>query len=510
MKWSHVAIVAAMAVLLGVPLITRERTPDVAAGARRLIIITPHNEQIRYEFGRAFSRWHERRFGQPVQVIWNAPGGTTEIRRTLVAQFTAALRSGQEPGGAADLVMGGGEFEYARFKQPISVTVGGEVRTTTITVPVDFSDEWLHDVYGENQIGSSRLFDPDKYWFGTALSSFGIVYNRDVLTSLGVSEPLYWRDLCDPALLGWVSVGNPANSGSITKSFDTILQRHGWHEGWMIIRRLAANARSFTAQSLSVPTEVSHGEAAMGVCIDFLGRFEAQAMRETGSGNRVGYVDPPGVSAIDPDPIAMLRGAPDPELARRFIEFTLSEEGQALWQFPAGSSDALGPERYELRRLPILRSMYDRHFGRFIDHVDPYTLAAPIDANPDYWSLIAPVFSAMAVDNHEWLQRAWRAIATHPAYPRGAQGLIDADLVTDAHLREMLQLFDAMPEAMAEGGERVPLADDTNLGTVVRAWKKPELWPTEAEPAQQMRVEMTRFFRAQYEKIVELGRNANR
>jgi iron(III) transport system substrate-binding protein len=508
MNWPRVAIVASLVVLLGVPLITRERSADVVPGARSLIIITPHNEQIRYEFGRAFSQWHERRFGEPVQVIWNAPGGTSEIRSTLLAQYTAALQSDQQPGGAADLVMGGGEFEYARFKRPITITVAGETRSTTITAPVDFDDEWLEATYGENRIGSAQLYDPDKYWFGTALSSFGIVYNRDVLARLGVPEPTYWRDFCNPELIGWVSVGNPAHSGSINKSFDTILQRHGWHEGWMIIRRLAANARSFTAQSLRVLTEVSHGDAAMGVCIDFLGRFEAQAIRESGSGDRVGYVDPPGVSAIDPDPIAMLRGAPNPELAKRFIQFVLSEEGQALWQFPANVSaaDELGPERYELRRLPIVRAMYESHFDRFIDRVDPFELAAPIDANLNYWSFIAPMFTAMAIDNHERMQEAWHAITSHPAYPRDAQGLIDADLVVDPVLREMLALFDSMPSVLAEDGSRLSLADDSNLPAIAAAWKKPELWPGEAEPMQVMRVEMTRFFNDQYERIAELAR----
>jgi len=508
MNWQKYAIIASLVVLLGVPLITRERSADVPAGAKRVIIITPHNEQIRYEFGRAFSLWHEKHFGEPVEVIWNAPGGTSEIRRTLNAQYTAALQAGQQPGGAADLVMGGGEYEYSRFKRPITVTVNGEERSTTVTAPVDFDDEWLEETYGENIIGSSKLYDPEQYWFGTALSSFGIVYNRDVLKRLNVPEPTYWRDLCEPQLIGWVSVGNPAHSGSITKAFDTVLQRHGWHEGWMIIRRLAANARSFTAQSLRVPAEVSHGDAAMGVCIDFLGRFEAQAIRESGSSDRVGYVDPPGVSAIDPDPIAMLRGAPNPEIAKRFIEFVLSEEGQALWQFPAHGSapDELGPERYELRRLPILRSMYAEYFDRFIDRVDPYALAAPLNANTDYWNFIAPMFSAMAIDNHKVLAEAWHAITTHPAYPRDAQGLIEANAVDDPTLHEMLALFDSMPSTLASDGRTLSVADETNLAAIAAAWKQPALWPNEAEPVQLMRVEMTRFFRNQYVRIVELAR----
>jgi hypothetical protein len=38
----------------------------------------------------------------------------------------------------------------------------------------------------------------------------------------------------------------------------------------------------------------------------------------------------------------MFRGAPNPELATRFIEFVLSMEGQRLWAFKTGASDGLG------------------------------------------------------------------------------------------------------------------------------------------------------------------------
>ena len=43
----------------------RKRTERAAVpdGALRLVILTPHNEQIRYEIGLAFSKWHQSRHG---------------------------------------------------------------------------------------------------------------------------------------------------------------------------------------------------------------------------------------------------------------------------------------------------------------------------------------------------------------------------------------------------------------------------------------------------------------
>jgi ABC-type Fe3+ transport system substrate-binding protein len=174
---------------------------------------------------------------------------------------------------------------------------------------------------------------------------------------------------------------NPSQSGSITTAFEAILKRYGWIEGWRILRRMGANARYCSAASLKPPIDVSQGNAAVGVCIDFLGRFQAQALREAGDPDRLGSIDPRGGTTIDADPISMLRNAPHPETAKRFIEFCLTDEGQALWQFPrriANNTDRLGPERYELRRMPVRRAMYEKYADRFVDRVNPFEMVTPI------------------------------------------------------------------------------------------------------------------------------------
>ena len=533
-----VAILVCFVALLGVPFLFRPAQPPPPADAARLIIITPHNEQIRYEFGRAFDEWHQRNFGQRVNVIYNVPGGTSEIRRMLEAQYRAALESGLPLGGDADLVFGGGSYEHSQFCRPLTVEVDGEVRQTTITQPTLFDQQWLDEVYGPNVIGNGRLYHPEGYWFGTALSGFGIVYNRDVLQQLNISEPNHWADLCHARLQGWVALVNPGQSGSIKTTFESILHRQGWHNGWAILRRAAANARYFSASSLKPPTDVSQGNAAMGMCIDFYGRFQAQALKDAGDADRIGYVDPPGGSTIDADPVSMLRGAPNPDLARRFILFCLSDEGQALWQFPrrsdqgqsadaAAESDAadnakvrLGPERYELRRLPIVRSMYDRHFDRFIDQVNPYVFATAVEnANPHARDLIVPIFAAMAMDTHHDLKAAWRAIVSHPAYDAAVQTaggrFPTAAHTDDAVLREMLALFDALPSVAGPDGEKYSLEDESALGEIRRGWIRGEwaghdLWHAESSPTETMRKQFGDFFRSNYGRIVQLAEESER
>jgi iron(III) transport system substrate-binding protein len=506
-------------ILIAVPLLFRP-APDARSSqdrdAAELIIITPHNEQIRFEFSRAFNAWHQQQYHQPVNVIWNVPGGTSEIRRMLEAQYSSAILSGATPGGNADLVFGGGSFEHSRLKKGVRiVSSDGSERYEPISAPVDFSTQCLGEMYGENHIGDDPLYDKDRFWFGLALSGFGIVFNRDSLASLGLQAPSRWDDLCDPRLINNVALVNPGQSGSITTAFEAILKRNGWEKGWCILHRAGANARYFSGSSLKPPIDVSQGNAAMGVCIDFFGRYESQVVQNMAGENRVGYIDPIGGSILDSDPISMLRGAPHPVLAKHFIEFCLSDRGQALWQFPRRGSDAspqdeLGPLQFELRRLPIRRSMYERYADRMIDKVNPFDLVQPVEhPSPEYRDFIAPLFAAMVMDTHAQARQAWETICAQPEFS-SSNGMLAADDVKDSRLRRMLELWELMPRVQGPDHQLLSLSDERVLGAIRAGWLKggwasANLWPGQANPADVLRRDFADFFRQNYREIVDLG-----
>ena len=486
-----------------------------------LIIISPHNEQIRGEFSRAFEGWHLKKYNTAVRVVWSTPGGTSEIRKLLISEYTAALEHGLAPGGNADLMWGGGSYEFGVLSRPISVTVEGQEKSTTILEPLKFDQKYLESVYGDGEIAGDPLYDHDGYWYGTALSSFGIVYNRDLLHDLGLPEPREWQDLAVPGYRDAITLVNPGMSGSVTTAFEALLERRGWLRGWQVLRRMSANARAFAGSSTKGPLDVADGSAAAAVCIDFYGRYEAQRTRaasiKSGASaskpGRIGYVDPPGETKIDPDPVGMLRGAPNPELGRNFIEFVLSEDGQALWQYPIAKMGP-GPRLFELRRLPIRRSMYDNHFDMFVDKVDPWLIALPVEhPNRAMRAFIAPLFQAMALDQPSELRRAWDAIVGHPAYPADIGDIVTADDVTDPQLKRMLEAFDAMPDIQSPSGAVLNLADpgvlaEVKAGWLRGGWRSDALWPPEADPTQAFRQRSRRFFGAQYglvEKIAAAG-----
>lgn len=516
MSWKYASIFFALAAVLGVPFVMRPRSTSAHSGAsQRLVIVTPHIQQIRDEFGLAFSKWHQQIHGTPVEIDWRLPGGTSEIIKQLEAQYTSAIKRGEiKPDGSCapgtigfDLMFGGGSFDHGRLKTGVSVKTPpasagekpGEIKLS-MSIPAGFPQDFLEGCFGENVIGSGTLYDPEQHWIGVALSSFGIVYSRDVYEDLGLPEPQSFEELCRPELVGWLALADPRQSGSITTTFDSILASAGWERGWRTLREMCANARYFTNSSTKPPIDVSQGEAAAGLAIDFYGRGQAQSVLEPGAedrSGRVGYVDPKGSVYVDADPVSLLRGGPSPELARRFIEFCLTPEAQALWQFPAlnnprsadnpvgASGERMGPRQNELRRMPARRDMYARYWTHFTDQVNPFELAST--ARTGAWrSAIGPMMGAFAIDTADEQRAAWRALLAarqDPDFPREVLAKMEAD-------------FYSWPTTEIDGTP-VEFTKDT-LKQVRDFWRKPD-------QMRRCKVEYTTYFLRTYRQIAEAG-----
>jgi hypothetical protein len=237
------------------------------------------------------------------------------------------------------------------------------------------------------------------------------------------------------------------------------LERAAIHEGWAaamrLIRRIGGNARYFTDSGVKIPLDVSMGEAAAGMCIDFFGRFQGEYAASIGRPGRVGFATARGETSLDADPIALLRGAPHHDLAVRFIEFVLSEAGQKIWAFRRGTPG--GPETYTLRRLPILPRLYDAELAayRADPDEDPYAEGGGFTYHAAWtsplFSTIALVVRTMCLDPDAELHAAWRAL-TEAHFPPQATALFDDLSLVDydtanGPLRAALQSSDPLEEA---------------------------------------------------------------
>jgi iron(III) transport system substrate-binding protein len=483
---------ALLAALLIVPFALRPAGDAENMQARRLVVLTSHNEAIRYEMSAGFRHYLRERGKPDARIDWRSPGGTSEISRYLASEYRSAFqqyfaaKTGHplsESGAQAfangkqttegdaepalarrlfleskvgihiDLLFGGGSYDFTQHAAAGRLVDSGVIARHP-------------EVFGEGgipqSVGGQPYWDAQGRWIGVCVSAFGICYNREALAQLGVTRvPERWSDLTDPRLAGHVALADPSKAGSAGKAFEMIVQQamgeamqsagspapgsaeeaaalaRGFDDGLRLIRKIGANSRYFADQASKVTLDVQSGSAAIGTCIDFYGRFDND---RPGPGQRLSFALPRGGGAMDSDPIALLRGAPSPELAREFIEFVLSPAGQGVWAFKRGVPG--GPVRYALRRTPILPAMFtpDKRDLRSDPEDNPYVAARSFTYRAA-WT--GPIFRAlsfairvMCVDTEEELHEAAAALAQNNHPPRARAELDDMSLVSYAVVRD--------------------------------------------------------------------------
>jgi iron(III) transport system substrate-binding protein len=497
-----------LAVLIG-PILLRPKQPGAPqAGERALVIITPHNESIRSEFGRAFEEQYLARTGRRVRVDWRTPGGTSEIGRYVASEYLASFQNHWENtlrrpwskvvetsfdnprivpaatpaedtppqqarrafldsqvGSKLDLFFGGGAYDFEQQARAGRLIDSGFIQAH----PELFNDQVI-----PQKVSGEPFWDPKGRWMGSVISSFGICYNPDALARLGITQPPErWADLVDPRYTRHIALANPTQSGSVNKSFEMLIQQQmqeagearikgkmeklyetgqtvnarlsltpdeekeavaeGWTRAQRMLMKIGANARYFTDSSTKIALDVEAGEAAAGMTIDFYGRFQSEAVRKPDGTSRLQYVNAAGGTSVGVDPIGLFRGAPNADVARDFIAFVFSVDGQKLWNWKVGAPG--GPKRYALRRLPVLPALYAPNFQPFRSdpEVQPYELGRTFIYH-DQWTgplfrPIAFIFRVMCIDTHDELTTAWEALRKAGFPPKAMAVFQDVKMV---------------------------------------------------------------------------------
>ena len=353
----------------------------------RVVIITPHNEAIRYEFGRAFERWHQEQFHEPATVEWRVVGGSSDALKFVQSEFV------RKPVGIGlDCFFGGGQEPYLLLADKKLCLP--HTPTTLAGIPQNFNGVEVYDV--------------NHQWHGAALSSFGILQNLRVQSRLHLPPAARWEDLTRPELCGWVGAGDPRGSGTMAVMFESFLQFHGWERGWRMLAQLGGNVRQFDRVSSTTAKDVTLGETAYGLAIDFYGFTQ---VAEAGADNLT-FVLPQDFTSLSPDGLAILKGAPHPETAKRFVDFVLSEAGQKLWFLPRGHSG--GPQKNSIERMSVRPDFYARF--RDVSNIQhspfdlPQTFRYDARVARGRREILPALIGALLVDPHAELQAAWRAV----------------------------------------------------------------------------------------------------
>jgi len=170
----------------------------------------------------------------------------------------------------------------------------------------------------------ARYKDPEGFWTGTDADFIGIASNQKFLAEKGLKAPQSWEDLTRPEFAGQICVGNPATSGTGYTFLTTILQLFGEAKGWDYLKRFNANVAQYTRSGIGPTQLVGRGEVGVGLLFahDILGSIH--------KGFPMQMSLPQEGTGYDLFCSVMLKGAPEPEPAKQFLDWAVTPESLEL------------------------------------------------------------------------------------------------------------------------------------------------------------------------------------
>lgn len=258
------------------------------AGTRRLLIYTPHGQDLLRDFVARYKQQHP-----DVEVQFLDMGSRDVLERVR------AERNRPQ----ADLWWGAAHttFQTAADENLLSA----------------FRPSWADKVPASSHDANDR-------WYGAYETPEVIVYNSDVVKA--EDAPSDWDDLLDPKWRDKVLIRNPNPSDTMRVIFGTIIWRfykdtHSPDQGYEWLRKLDANVHEYTADGTLLMQKLARREGLVSMWdLPDVRVFKEQKNLP------VGYTLPKSGTPVVTDGIAIIRGAPNEADAKQFYEFVTTPE----------------------------------------------------------------------------------------------------------------------------------------------------------------------------------------
>lgn len=108
--------------------------------------------------------------------------------------------------------------------------------------------------------------DPDGYFSGVALVTFGIGYNTDKISRQEV--PKTWEEFAANKWYGQTVMADPGSSGSAMFAMETLMQDEKY--GHAFFERLYRNQTTIKSNTYSVHSAVARGKFSLGICLKYI------------------------------------------------------------------------------------------------------------------------------------------------------------------------------------------------------------------------------------------------
>lgn len=194
---------------------------------------------------------------------------------------------------------------------------------------VQAGDEGLLEAYNSPEAKEipDKYKDPKGLWTGIYVGYLGFASNSKLLKEKGIEAPKSWADLLKPEFKGQISMANPGSSGTAYTMLATIVQLMGEKKGMDYMAKLNKNIKSYEKSGTAPARMAGQGEVMVG--ISFL--HDAIKYREEGMKDLV-LTAPSEGTGYEVGAVGILKGAPNQEGAKKFVDFVLSKKGEEIGQ----------------------------------------------------------------------------------------------------------------------------------------------------------------------------------
>jgi len=186
--------------------------------------------------------------------------------------------------------------------------------------------------------------EPNGIWTGIYIGYLGFVGNQAILKEKGLEMPQSWADFLKPEYNQEIVVAHPGSSGTAYTMLATIVQMMGEDKAMEYFKKFSPQVRQYTKSGTAPGRMAGLGEATVGIT------FLHDAIKY----KKEGYKDivisaPVEGTGYEIGGVALLKGGPDQENAKTFIDWVLTKDVQEMgktvgsFQFLT-NKDALPPE----------------------------------------------------------------------------------------------------------------------------------------------------------------------
>ncbi len=210
------------------------------------------------------------------------------------------------------------------------------------------ADGLLHEYRSPNAETVPDFLKSDHY-VAQGVSALALVWNRDS----SVPQPADWSDLTDAAYRDQVTMPDPAQSGAAFELITGLLTALGEEATWSLMDALADNEMIVPGPNARALNPVLQGAKSV-----VFGAVDYISLGQQAEGEAIEVIFPESGTVIAPRPMMILASTALPDEAERFVDFVLSEQGQARvaerYLMPARTDiEALRPTLEELTLIEV-------------------------------------------------------------------------------------------------------------------------------------------------------------